>query len=436
MPFLPRPVTPVFAATLLLSLGLLPAALTAAAPASDASPSARPEGQPKTLLLLPQKLLDAGANNMPSHTVLVPEGWTAEGGAWHIGNPHYFSVLPSREVKVAAPNGAVVELGPDISFRYFLPDSDADVQVPPPQEGAVDNGYLVMNMPVGDEGWRQWFTERGLPGAYPDATHIHVRNVSAVADLDPEIQWIVGPMQQLHEGLKPNPDANDIGAFVGGAFYAIHVTFERNGRTWEQLGVLGVHWKGLDDSLGRHLFWGVFGARSYTVPLGELPQHLPLMVAIADSVAPTPDWAKRQSRYAEAIRDQSGELRPVRPLKREKVRQPTPQIVDVFRRGETRLRRTDPPKPDRVADVYDPDSGSSAARKLVHSIYEVEDYVDADGDGTVSLPRGYDHVYRNGQGAYLLTRDVSDHPNTQNLGRGEWFPMNRPQGDTGRGGGN
>lgn len=377
-----------------------PARGPAGGPAKAAKPATPANSAtPATVKLRRTTLTDTGVGNMPSHTVLVPEGWKVEGGAWWAGQAMH-GLMPSHDVSVTSPEGVAVELSPEISFKFFEASPQLlQMGMQPQQAGQVDSGFPVMPMPQGPEGWKRWIREVGMPQAHPDATGVEVREIAVVPELQPMMQQIVGPIQQMIAGQ--NQQNRQLGMAGGGSadgcFYATHVLFDRGGKRWEQLGIVGVFWMESTSEVGRQWWWSLTPGRTFTVPEGEFEQHLPVLVAIADSLQTTPQWARMKAEHAAAI---SG----IRA-------RGAAEIAEITRRGMESVRRTHQETSDIIAGGYDPNAGMNVHRKVVNSINEVDDYVVGDGS-TVQLPSGYDHVYSNGNNEFLLT---NDHLNTPDL---------------------
>ena len=380
-------------------------------PRPDARPPT-PSGQPAgTLRLRQHTLVDKGMGNMPSHKILVPAGWKVEGGGWWAGQG-YYSVLPSHDVTVTSPEGVEVELSPEIGFKHFQANPNSGFNLPPQQTGQADGGYPVMEMPEGPEGWRQWLLQTGMPQAYPDATNVQVRDIGIVQELQPVMQQLVGPLQQ--NAAQQNQMNQQMGMpggnFADGAFYAVNLTFERDGRRWEQLTLVGVYWLGSTMEYGRQLWWGMLPGRTFTVPEGKLATYLPTLVAVADSLQTTPQWAQMKHEHAAKLAGISAKGARDR--------------AEIARKGMENVRRINQETSDIIAGGYDANSGMSAQRKFVNSIHEVDDYADPTSGNTVQLPSGYESVYSNSRGEYLLTNDVLNDPNTLNLDAGTWTQMN------------
>ena len=373
-----------------------------AAASGQTGTSSTPAG---ALRLKQHTFKDPGPGSMPTHTVLVPEGWNVEGGGW-FANPTFYNVLPSHNITVTAPDGAKVELSPDLNFKFFRANPNLGFHIPPQREGQADSGYPVMEMPVGPQGYAHWIQTRGMPETYPDATNVRVLEVVPVPELYPAIQQIVGPMQRnaAQQNQQNQQYGMPGGSFADGAYYAAHVSFDRNGRSWEQLSIVGVYWLRSDYEVGRELWWGTLGTRTFTVPAGELQQRMPTLIAIADSARVTPQWSRMKNEHAAKLRGIAA--------------QGAADIAEINRQGWEKVRQINQQTSDIIVGNTSYKASDNAHRKYINSIHEVDDYADPTTGSTVQLPSGYSNVYSNGNNEYLLTNDVLTDPNT--LGAGNW----------------
>ena len=299
-----------------------------------------------------------------------------------------------------------------MSFKHFQLSPNAGFHMPPQQNGQADGGYPVMEMPEGVEGWRQWLQQTGIPQSLPDATNVQVRDFGIVQELQPIMQQLVSPMQQ--NAAQMNQQNQMLGMygnnFADGAFYASHVTFERNGQRWEQLSLTGVYWLGMTMEYGRQLWWGTTPGRTFTAPEGTLSQHLPTLIAVADSLRATPQWSKMKTEHAAKL---SG-------IAAKGAR----DGAEITRKGMENVRRINQQTSDIIASTYDPNAGDKSQRDFINMIHEVKDYNDPNDPGTsVQLPSGYNKAYSNGNGEIIMTNDVLTDPNSQNLGPHTWREM-------------
>ena len=160
-----------------------------------------PQSGEKTLRLTRKTFRDKGAGNIKSHSVLVPAGWKADGGAFY---PHsnFFRILPSQRITVTSPEGAQVTIGPSLGMVDFLPSSGArQMGAKRPQEGASSNGYLVFHCPESLDEWKKVYAEKLLPKALKNASNIRVRKVSHVKSLDPAVERQLKPIQIVFDPI-------------------------------------------------------------------------------------------------------------------------------------------------------------------------------------------------------------------------------------------
>ena len=142
---------------------------------------------------------DPGSRGMDSHTVLVPEGWKVEGGAFW-ANQRYFNVLPSQDVAVTAPDGRSVRVEPTMMAKDFIPPANLGMQRP--QRGASDNGYPILPMPGDLPEWKRWYQDELIAMSVEGAERIRdargPRRRSALA------LPVFGPRSRTAGGRSPN----------------------------------------------------------------------------------------------------------------------------------------------------------------------------------------------------------------------------------------
>lgn len=393
-----------------------------------------------TLRLKKHTFHDPGVDNMASHTVLMPEGWTASGGAWWI-DPQYLGMGPSHHIKVTSPQNVEVELTPAILFANTIHNKEFWLQqIPPgtddfglelmmrslqsPTPGSVHVGVIASPMPQGGpEGWRQRLIQQGIPGT----TNLQVREVKVVPEMQPLMDKELRAHHQPFIDLYRNDPS--ISAQSGGAYYAIHITFDRDGRRWEQLSLAGVHHFTSTTKMDQSTVWGVTPGRVYTVPEGELAQHLPTLVTVADSLAETAEWQEMKFDLAAKKAEHNAKIA-------EQNAQTARDLAKIHSQGQAEIRRTNRQAWEKIqqtrnetneiiSNTYDPSSGDAVQQKYINSIYEVEDYDDPTTGSTVQLPTGSQRAFSDGNGGYLLTDDPLLDPNT--LGAGTFTEIHARQ---------
>jgi hypothetical protein len=360
---------------------------------ADALPEARGElsggdGMAESVVLEHRTLTDPGVRNMPSHTILVPKGWTVEGGAWWAA-PAYFKVLPSQDITVAAPNGVEVRIAPHIAAFDYRPSAQAaNLGVTRPAEGASHEGYPVVHQPDDDAGWRRMMVGN-IARTWPGASDIRAEDIAEV----PQLSVL------LRQRLEPLRAGQQAGAFCTGGVFAASFRYNLNGKEWEQLNVFGITNIGFDSEFGRNLYWGIEPNICYRAPEGRLEEALPLLVTIANSLGHTPEWTRMVTEHARKI-NQAATFRP------SILHEAGKSVGDIMFEGWKKREAITAP----------------SQRRVVESIHDVTTY--NSGDGTVQLPAGYDRVYTNGLGDYVLTNDRFYEPDRDaDINSQEWRPI-------------
>lgn len=382
----------------LVGLWMAPSALAVDAPAAPKPATASGKKPMGAVVMKPVTLTDPGMSGMESHTVLVPAGWKAEGGGWWPG-ANFFRVLPSQDIKVVAPDGCIVRVGPGIAAVDFYPNPQLGVARP--AEGGVDNGYPVLYMPHDIDQWKTWLLEKGIAKSYPDAKNIRLKQLLVIPELTQLMQKQLEPIKQLQE-QQNQQSAGLSRSFLDGSVYGATVTYEQEGKKWEHLFVYGASYLGMDSQLGRQLWWSIEPNVSYRAPAGELDAKLPLMMTIANSVRMTPQWQKMKADHMAKMNqiDRKGAADRSRIIAQSN-REISKIITDGYKERQAIQDETH--------------------RQVINSIRGVEDYAVPGGSTTVQLPNTYDHVYGNSNGEYILTNDANYNPNTDpNLNNQTW----------------
>lgn len=357
------------------------------------------------VVLKPHVTKDPGSGNMDSHVVLVPAGWTVEGGAWW-PPAQLFKILPSQDIKVTGPDGTQVHIGASIAAVDFRPSAYTVQQlgISRPQEGSVDSGSLVLYMPDNLPEWQGWLQNKILPQSYPKARNIRVTNLAIIPELTAILRRQIEPLKQMtfQNAQQMQAMGQPTTPFADGAFLAAHVTLEEGGQQWEQLHIFGSVFFGSDNQLGRQIFWAIEPNVTYRAPAGKLESSMPLMMAIANSVQPTPQWTKMKSDHIAKMNQIAAKGAADRS-----------RIIADSNREISRI----------ITEGYESRMASQdeSHRKFINAIRDVEEYKDPSRDYPVHLPNNYDHVYSNGNGEYILSNDVNYDPNRdQNINNLNW----------------
>lgn len=359
------------------------------------------------MVMKPQTVNDPGSGNMPSHSVLVPVGWSLEGSAWWAG-PNLFAILPSQHLKIAAPDGRLVQIGPSIGAVDFRPSEYAQFQLGSqrPAEGSIDNGYPVLHMPDTLDDWQVWMQDKILPQERPGATDINVAPVVILPELTALLHRQIAPIQQQNEQQNQQSQAMGGGTlmFTDGAVLGFTCTYQEDSKAWEEMVILGVSYSGLDSQVGRQLWWTIEPNVGFRAPAGELQKNLPLFYAIANSLRMTPQWANMKATHTAKM----NQIRAKGAADRSRIMAESHnEIMKIITDGYN----------ERQA-IQD-----KTHEKFINTIREVENYTTPGGE-QVQLPNHYSHVYTNNNGEYLLTNDALYNPNTDpNVNNLNWDTM-------------
>lgn len=371
--------------------------LTFSSPASVAD-AAGPATAP-TIVMRRHVLVDKGMGGMKSHTVLAPDGWKVEGGAWWPG-PGFFKILPSQDVKVIAPDGRLVHVGPSLSAVDYRPSPYAQQHLGQqrPREQSADQGNIVLYMPDNPEQWKTFALEKAFKPSFPKATNMRLDRVVTIPELTTVLQKQLEPIRQTQAQSARQAQALGIrqSSFCDGAVLAATCFYEDGGKKWEHLLVFATAQFGLDSDVGRQIFWSIEPSVSYRAEAGELDASMPLLMAIANSVRPTPEWAQMKADHAAKMNQIAAKGAADR--------------ADIIARSNREISRT-------INDAYRARSESQdrTHAAFIKSIREVEDYAVPGGEATVQLPNHYGHVFTNKSGEYLLTDDSNFDPNIDPL---------------------
>lgn len=411
---------------------------TVAAPAQNPFEKAPAAASPSRVVMKLHTFTDPKSGNMPSHQILVPEGWTAEGGAFWADPQHFFKWLPSQSIRLTAPDGRMVYYEPSLWATKFIPSAQAaQLNVPLPAEGAPSGGLLTMTMPQSPEEWRR-LIERSIRNEFPTATAVRVDPVERAPELDAQVQKIVAPIAQMQQ-QDPNRAAMAAQGFavnMGGAGLSALAHYTLDGRAYDHLVVLATIHIASQSPVGVEYKWWVEPCVHYRAPAGRLTLELPMMMAVAQSLRTTPEWGKMKAELAqrmhqfdrEAIR-RNGELmaESQRDFARQQNALHAQRMRDIDARGQQIARRGS-----EIAQMYNATNANSSSDKghesFVKAMREVTDYKAADGTDapSVQLPSHYDHVYGNSRNEFILTNDGTYDPNldpAMNAGGRRWGEM-------------
>ncbi|MEL6712731.1 MAG: hypothetical protein AAFP86_03110 [Planctomycetota bacterium] len=414
--------------TTTLALTLLPLALPAVLVGSAASAAAATATQdaaseeasavlpPATWRLVQHTLKDASWGNQASHTLLAPAGWKVEGGAWY-GPPQAFKVFASQNITLTAPDGCIVEIGPDMSFiDRTMVTMNGPQRLP---SKSLDGGSIVLHYPGSTRGFAKVVRDL-LKESRPKAKGVRIVEAREVPELTQPLQKSLAPMRQMFAN-----QARSMGArtSVDGSVIGVELSYKEDGEKWSHVELFAQSAFGFEMPSawnqmgvpGNDLFtsWSVSGSLSFRAPKERLEELALVALAVRSSLRPTDAWMRMQARHRAKIQKISHEMamdnmRTAANISRISANASS-EILDMQARGyESRQAIRD----------------ESHAR-AVNAMREVHEYRVPGEDLPVALPSYYEHVYGNGNGEFILTNDANYEPGTDLDLTGDWQSLER-----------
>ena len=323
-------------------------------------------------------LRDPAVDNIESHALLVPRGWTLRGGPFW--TPQTFRSFVHLQLRITAPDGREVSVYPGMFYSYVK-----SPLMPSPPPGTIDNGTIVMPVPSSMD---EYVARLFMPQHRPQA-----RNVRVVQSIErPDMR------QALEEMARPDMEFSRQSDMMMGTkttfrFIAVRVrvSYDENGRAWEE----DLY---LDGSIREFVSFNMgFGTMSQatwwmadTVGLraraGALDQAQALLEPIRVSIRRTPPYASLLSE-----------------INRRLLRQETDAVVganQIWRQHQQEIRRMH-----EEAVAARQAASDRAHRKFINYIRDVQDYKMPDGR-VIALPASYKNVYMNDRGDFIVTNNV------------------------------
>lgn len=343
----------------------------------------------RALVFKEHKLTDPGLNNMVASTILVPEGWRAEGGLKRMP-PALYSMPVIVDIKFTAPDGRQAHFFPSLVFDF---DQAQPGQVMQP----TIKGNLHMPLPQSPGAWLM-----EMARISPDPG---IANLKLVSEEDvPEVtQMLRRQNQQL---IQMSAENNRQGALTGFTSNydtqgtKVVLTYDRDGRSYEE--TVLIMWTAMVSAWqgqGSSGLWSIAGMFSLRGPAGTDYLNDPELIAILGSVRINPAWQAEMDKY-------------------------WAQLAQIRQKGSADRMRASAAAHQKWMDTLNETSdilmsgwksrNSSQDRmqtRTIDAIHEQTPYTTPSGE-TVRLPSFYSNVYTDGNGRYLLNNDSLYEPNT------------------------
>lgn len=368
----------------------------AASPASD-RPAANGE-RPEQMVFQQVTLNDAKWRGNPSHTVLVPEGWQVEGGAfWY--PPQLYATMPSIDLKVTGPAGQQVHVMPSAmaTDKSYPPG----LNMPQPQLGQPIDGYQYVPMPRSPDDWARFVKDLAVPAHRPGSSDIRVVEQASDPTMTALLRQQLQPLAQQAAVTNQRNAASGMNTqqSVDTYFLTFDVRYAQDGKTWREMMGFGVGYIrtvsnagfGPNESIG----WWIEPALSFRAPVDvPIESHMPVMMAVANSVQMTPQWHQMREELRRKAIGTNHNISRDRIETSRRISQITAQTNREI--NDMRQRSND-------ARTASQDRGQ---REFVEYIREVETWNTTDGS-SVQLPGGYQNAFSNGRGGFIVTNGGS-----------------------------
>ncbi len=358
---------------------------------------------------------DPALSNIDSHTLLVPEGWTVEGGP--MWTPAFGFIFCSNAISVAAPDGRQLRVLPSIPFTYW----EAQPQTQQlPEVGQLAGEKIFMPPPQSHEAF---VVDTLMPGDRPEATNIRVAESGRYHPIEQSIADSPTWAEQFRQARQLDAQASQTAQMSGGdggykmsiEVPYVLVQYNENGKAYEELFMWTVntthtysHTPPVAQGFPAYSFqswnWGIWDGVACRAPAGELEQSLPLMVTIKLSLKPTQRW---HSIYAQIQQD-------IAKMKSEEQRRNFLANQKSFEARQKALVDTGDSILDMQMDSWKKrqESDSASSRAFTNAITGVDDYRMPDGSSQ-SLDSSYDRVFTNSTNdSFIFTNDAMAEPDT------------------------
>ena len=310
---------------------------------------------------------DPMVNNIDAVSMMIPAGWKLEGGIrWF---PDWL-VLASLVVRISDPNAPVaIETYPRQNYTYS-PDWVQQIR-----EG---QNYMGNEFRAPPRDLATFITQVAVPIVMP-----HLRNARVTGQED------YGKFSAALVEAYREPNMTKT-AMAG----RIRFEFQQNGMTMEEdVYCALVFAKG--PMLPNATMWMIDRVYSFRAPKGELDKVTPLLTTCMVSARPTLDWFGQymyvtslfMQRMQQGIK-QAGDLSKQISQNSEEIRQ---MYSQAYKASSDSIDRT--------------------SRQFSNQIRGVDDYVAPGNPTPVQLPSGYNDVWTNKNGEYLLSNQAGFDPN-------------------------
>ncbi len=359
--------------------------------------------QAQTLHLQKRAIYDSGfGQRMASHTVLVPANWSMEGhGYWH-GSQLYNNV-PSQTISMRSPDGVELQIGPIINASDGRITSTGRANgFTRPADLTAFEGRLVLTRPESLGDWRQLYESTLMP-LLESGSNAELTKVFEIPELTALVEHHLGSTRQELASSRNTLSQMNIHQSCDGMAVGFRTRYQENGRQMESLHVLLIASVSTQTPDYLRIDWNSVADVRLAAPVGQLEKMIPQMVMIAGSVRETPQWAQQKATHLAKMHNDT--IQTIAAISRinAQTSRDINNIINQTYQNTTRIN-------DRSHARY------------INAIREVEVY--NNGGYNYELPSGYDRVYGDGFGNFVLTNDHLFNPNVDLDSNSNWSEVN------------
>jgi len=353
--------------------------------ATETAPSARPKATPRPRRVLRfnrLKSIDHRGIGIEAFSLLVPEGWTLDGGVfWPLDNPG----MPGNVAyRVAGPGGEQLEVFPTLSC--FWTNNQALLE-----QHALGTRYLGSEVrpPLQPT---EVLEQIVLPRCRRDARRLRVVEAKPLPDL----------ARRLGPGGAGQPSGQ--ADLMGGR---LRVEYDLAGQPMEELlyAAVETHSSSAPTAYGvvTDVNWIASYLFAFRAPRGTLARRMETFQVILRSFRIHPQWFNKYNQLIQIlVREQARTIESI-----ERVRRIVGQTSDELSEATVQAWQQSNDTYARMADQFSP-SGRGLDR-----------YRDPVTRQSIQLPGGCTRGWANGHGAYIVTDDPAFEPEAE----GKWTPL-------------
>lgn len=360
------------------------------------------------------EIRDPGMDNIVSHTLLVPAGWTLEGGVvWTPGLKPFvhnqFGVVSGEGREIWFLSGLLssyVEL-PPATQQFMRMQGQA---LPPP--GTPQGDGSLWQRPPRDAA--DYVVSQLLPQGRPGASNVRVREVERLPDFERAV-WA-----SLDPGVRAMTQSGQVDPMTGVrseqtfTISRVSLSYRDGAQDYREdfivslmlTQIIAPDWSGVQGGPQVTYVWHATPFVAARAPADRYAATEALFVTIAGSLTTTPEWQTRiDALQAELARiEHQGRMASIEEFgRRQRQIAQTNQEISDMQMSSWRERQ---------------DSNARMSRSFSNATLGVDDYRNPDGT-QISLPSQYRNVFTDSHGNYMMSDDPHFDPNRLDQ-RGGW----------------